>query len=112
MSFLDLPSYINDAMCALSDKEYYETNAIMTEAQPLINAAESRIKYLADCIKTWAGCIKENGLTDKTENYADFLNDDNKELQKVIDVLVEVNDFKLRLRDDTGYQNYQQKAAA
>ena len=111
MSFYDLPSYINDGMCALEDKAYGEAAAIMEEAQSLVIVAEARIKHLADCIRLWAECIKENGLTDESEHEARYLNDDNKELQKILDILTEVNSFKTRLKNDVEYQNYRQKAA-
>jgi len=111
MNICDLPSYINDAMCVFEDGAYYEVAAIMEEAQPLLNAAEARIKYLADCIRSWAECIKDNGLNESGHE-ARFLNDDNKELQKIIGILNEANIFKMRLESDVGYQNYRQKAAA
>ena len=110
MSFYDLPSYINDGMCALEDKAYGEAVAIMEEIQSLAIAAEARIKHLADCIGVWAECIKENGLTGN-EHETKYLDDDNKELQKIINILIEVNSFKMSLANDVGYQNYRQKAA-
>ena len=111
MNFYAIPSYINDAMCASEDKAYAELDAIMIEAQPLINAAVLRIEYLAERIRSCADGIKENGLSKEAIHDAGFLNDDNKELQKVIDILIEVNVFKKRLESDIEYQIWRRKAA-
>ena len=107
----DLPCFINDAMCELDNKAYHKTDEIMKEAQQLIDIANTRVKYLASCIRTWSYCIIENGLTAETEHEIRYLNIDNKELQEITAILMEVDDFMLRLRNDVGYQNYNQKTA-
>ena len=106
MNFYDLPGYINDAKCATADKAYHATVEIMAEAQPLITAAEVRIKYLADSVRVWAESIKEYGLTEETIYDAGYLNSDNDELQRIFDILVEVNNFKKLIASNADYQKY------
>ena len=111
MKFVDLPCYVNDALCALEDKAYHEVTEIMDEAQPLINAAEKRIEKLAGCIRMWATTVLESGIT-ASMAYADYIADDGKELQEIADLLEEVNIFKKRLENDNGYQDHLHKTAA
>ena len=111
MKFEELPSYINDALCALVDRKYFEVTEIMEEAQPLIHAAEKRAVKLAGYIKTWAISVLESGIT-ASMAYVDYIADDAKELQAIADLLEEVNIFRKRLENDNEYQDHLHKSAA
>jgi len=111
MKFVDLPCYVNDALCALDDKAYHEVTEIMGEALPLINAAEKRAEKLAGYIRTWAIAVLESGIT-ASMAYVDYIADDGKELQAIADLLEEVNIFKKRLENDNEYQDHLRKTAA
>ena len=111
MKFEELPSFINDALCALIDRKYFEVTEIMEEAQLLINAAEKRAVELAGSIRTWAVSVLENGVT-ACIAHVDYIADDGKELQEIAELLEEVNIFKKRLENDSEYQAHLHKAAA
>ena len=110
MKFEELPSYINDALCALVDRKYFDVTEIMEEAQPLINEAEKRAEKLAGYIRTWAIAVLESGIT-ASMTYVDYIADDGKKLQTIADLLEEVNIFKKRLENDNEYQDHLHKAA-
>ena len=111
MKFEYLPSYINDALCALIDRNYFDVTEIMEEAQPLITAAEKRAVKLAGYIKTWAISVLESGITESLA-HIDYIADDGKELKAIADLLEEVDIFKKRLENDNEYQDHLHKAAA
>ena len=111
MKFEELLDYINDALCALIDRKYFEVTEIMEEAQLLINAAEKHAIKLAGSIRTWASSVLESGIMANMA-YVDFIFDDGKELQAICDLLEEINIFKKRLKNDAEYQKHLHETAA
>ena len=59
MDYYSLPSFVNDALCAQEDQAYAEAESIIAEAQPLLNDAIARVKYLAERIQVWSLSVLE-----------------------------------------------------
>ena len=103
----ELSDYIAFAKAALNDSEYDQALEIINAAQPFINEARERYKYLTISIKLWADAAAEEGIAKDAACYClYYLPTDVAELGKLYEMLMQAKTLEETLVKKVGNKTY------